>query len=114
MKAIVDGQPVLVAGLPVQVYFNYGEKELDLLAGPTVCRAVECVIRPFPETRDAEPEPFATGAAYVSPQDNFNKAAGRLLAWRRATAAPRFTKDERKALWQWFMDTCSLPEKTSF
>lgn len=114
MKVVLDNQPVVIDEQPVQVYFNYGTSEVDLLDGPATVRSVECIIRPFPSAPDQETEPFSTGVAQCSPLDNYSKVKGRLLAWRRATAHPRFTKTQRQELWAWFVSTCRLPDNTNY
>lgn len=117
MKVVVNDQDVQVNGTPVQVYFNYGETDVELLNGPATVRSVECIIRPFPENKDVETEPISTGIAMCSPLDNFNRSKGRFLAWKRAVGNPDdspFTRDQRAQLWTWFTNTCTLPSDRSF
>ncbi len=126
MKATIDGKPVVVGGKPIQIFFSYGEEEATLGGKPTTLRAVECVIRPFPEGTTEDPTPFSTGTSKCSPLDNFQKDKGRYLAWRRAVGYERlqtdkedrtpsvFSKEERTALWSWFTNTCRLPRNLEF
>lgn len=112
MKAVVDGQPVTINGTPVQVYFNYTTEQMAYgkRKDPVEVRGVECVIRPLPANENEDTIPFSTGVALCSPLDNFNKAEGRFLAWKRAVQEnPRFTREQRQQLWRWFTSTCRLP-----
>lgn len=102
--------PVVVDGQPVQIYFNYGDVVADFKGASGVqTRYTECVIRPVPTSDTDDPQPFSVGTAICGPADNFDRAAGRFLAWQRATSNPGFTKDEKRALWTWFTSTCRLP-----
>ncbi len=118
MKATIDGQPIQIEGAPIQVFFNYREQETELREGVTTLRAVECVIRPFPQTKEDEPQPYSTGIALCSPLDKFDKSKGRLLAWKRAvqgeSGQSRFTREQRRDLWSWFTSACRLPDDTKF
>jgi hypothetical protein len=112
VKAVVNGAPVVIDGQPVQVYFNYTTEQVAYgkRKDPVEVRGVECVIRPFPASEGEDTLPLSTGVALCSPLDNFNKAEGRFLAWKRAVQeSPRFTRAQRQALWAWFTTTCRLP-----
>lgn len=120
MRLTVDGREV-------QIYFQYGTSRLRMKYGTYAGRRVQvpsitCVIREAPPVgTDGKTLPgsnttiISSATSYCGPEDRdakrYDKVLGRWIAFRKALDG--LSRNERKALGDWYRKNCKLPRNAN-